>query len=359
VAPVVGRLRSAASGRGRWAIAAALGLACGAGPALAAAHGTTRAPSLEVHWTAPLECPSNTFTDALEHLLVGSAVTDPIRVEAIVEHTADGWSIHTDFDAGPGRTGQRTFQAVTCRTVTQAAALALAIAVDPSVLERLVAPVEAPPVEPLAVAQVPDAPVPAARIEPSEPPPLGPIVAAAPDPGPAEPSSRWRGLLGVAGLIDGGALPGPGGGIAATIGVLHGRFRGEVVGTRRFATRRAAAADPRVGGELSQWSLGVRGCGVPRMGAVELPLCVGVDGGQTVGQGIGLRDPLTSAQPWLAGLAEAGVAWPVRPWLALTARASLAVPVLRQDFAISGLGVVHRVGPVQGRGLVGLELRWP
>jgi hypothetical protein len=357
-------LQPAASWRERWGIAAAIGLACVGGPASAVAHGTADAPPLDVRWNATPECPSATFTDALDHLLVGSAVTAPIRVEATVEHTADGWTIHTDFDAGPGRAGQRTFQALTCRTVTQAAALAIAIAVDPSVLDRLVAPGEAPAVEAPAVTQVPEIPEPAVTTAPSEPPPLGPIVAAASAPGPAgraraEPSSRWRGLLGVAGLVDGGALPGLGGGVAATLGVLHRGFRGEVVGTRRFATRRQAAADPRVGGELSQWSVGVRGCGVPRLGAVELPLCLGLDGGQTVGRGTGLREPFTSAQPWLAVLAEAGVAWPVRPWLALTARASLAVPALRQDFTIAGLGVVHRVGPVQGRGLVGLELRWP
>lgn len=328
-------------------------------PAVAAAR--TSEPSIDVRWEGPSDCTSDTFTDALDRMLVGSSVVDPIRVEASVVRTQEGWSISTDFDAGPGRAGQRSFQAPSCRTVTQAAALAIAIAVDPTVLDRLVvAPEPSAEAEPEVVPERTAVPAPAA--DPS--PPLGPIVAVEPvsalaDGAGVEPSSRWRGLVGFAGLIDGGALPGPGGGIAATVGVLHRRFRGELVGTRRFPTRKMTSFDPRVGGELSQWSVGVRGCGVPSLGPVELPLCGGFDAGQTIGRGVGLRDPLTSAQPWLAALAEAGVAWPVRPWLALTLRASLAVPLLRQDFSIEDLGLVHRVGPVQGRGLVGLELRFP
>jgi len=323
-------------------------------------------PPPEVRWTGPAECPSDMLTDALDRLLAGSSVATPIRVEATVERTLDGWSIRTDFDAGPGRAGQRTFQAPSCRTVTQAAALAIAIAVDPGVLDRWVPMTdEVTAMEPAAPV-VPELPEPEVSVPaPSEPPPsLGPIEAARPTPASVrearrEPSLRWRGLVGVAGSVDGGALPGAGLGIVATVGVLHRGFRGELVASRRFATQQAAAADPRVGGSFTQWWVGARGCGVPRLGAVELPLCAGLEGGQTVGRGIGLPAWRRSAQPWWAGLLDAGLAWPVRPWLALTARATLAVPLLRQDFSIAGLGVVHRVGPVEGRGTLGVELRWP
>ncbi len=360
-------MRVAASWRGGWGVVVALALAYVIAPAPALAHGALEAPSLEVEWNGPPECPPDAFTVALDHLLAGSAVTDPMRVTATVAPTADGWSIHTDLDAGPGRSGRRTFEAQSCRTAAQAAALALAIAVDPSVLERVVTPAEGPAAEPDV--RVPEIPEPELEpvIEPTTDtnasPAIGPIVAAEPvvaaDRDGAEPSSQWRGLLGVAGLVDGGALPGVGGGLAGVVGLMHRRFRGELSGTYRFATRRTAALDPRVGGELWQWSVGVRGCGVPRVGTVELPICAGFEGGQTLGRGVGLRVPATTAQPWLAVLAEAGVAWPVRSWLALTARASLALPLLRQDFVIAGLGPVHRVGPVQGRGLFGVELRLP
>lgn len=332
---------------------------------LGVAHAGAAALAPEVRWTAPAECPPAAFTDALDRLLAGSPVATPIRVDATVERTPDGWSIRTDFDAGPDRAGQRTFQAPSCRTVTQAAALAIAIAVDPDLLDRWVPMIDADPAAP-EVPPAPDAPEPVAS-EPvaSEPPPIGPIEATKPSRTRAgeaarrESSSRWRGLVGMAGSVDGGSLPGPGLGVVATVGVLHGAFRGELVGSRRFATQRAAEADPRVGGSFTQWWVGARGCGVPRLARVELPLCGGLEGGRTVGSGTGLSSPRTSVQPWWALLVDAGLAWPVRPWLALTARATLAVPLLRQDFTIAGLGVVQRVGPVQGRGALGIELRWP
>ena len=355
-------MRAAAS-RGR-CIAIAFGLAGAAGH-VATAHAAAHGPSPEVRWNAPAECPSDAFTAALARLLEGSAIDAPIRVDATVERTADGWSIETDFDAGPERAGQRTFQAPSCRTVTQAAALAIAIAVDPGVLDRWVPMAETPQLP--AAPQVPEPREPEASApEPLEAPlELGPIervepVASASGEGARrEPSSRWRGLVGIAGSVDGGAVPGPGLGIAAAAGALRRGFRGEVVGGYRFATRQAAPADPRVGGAFTRWWVGARGCGVPRLGAVELPLCAGLEGGRTVGRGIGLRDSRTSAQPWWAAVVEAGVAWPVRPWLALTARATLAVPLLRQEFTIDGLGLVHRVGPVEGRGTLGVELRLP
>lgn len=366
-----------AASRGQ-CIAVALGVACATGRVATA---TADAPVPEVRWTAPTECPPDAFTDALDRLLTGSTIATPIRVEATVERTTDGWSIRTDFEAGPGRTGQRVFQAPSCRTVSQAAALAIAIAVDPDVLDRWV-PTEAlerrrPSMGegPSEHAGAPTAPAAPAVPEPTEPEAigsapsdpalaLGPIEAAVPTPAAkdatrGEPSSRWRGLVGVAGMVGGGALPGPGLGVTAMVGVMHRGFRAELVGSRRFATQRAAAADPRVGGSFTQWWVGARGCGVPRIGAVELPLCAGLEGGRTAGRGTGLPAPRTSVQPWWAALVDAGLVWPVRRWLALSARATLAVPLLRQDFTITGLGVVHRVGPVEGRGTLGVELRWP
>jgi hypothetical protein len=356
----------------------ALGLGCGVGPAVVRAG--TGAPSPEVQWTGPDECASVAFTDALDRLLAGSPLDVSLRVRAKVERSEDGWSIHTDFDAGPGRVGRRTFQASSCRTVAHAAALAIAIAVDPNVLDRWVPPAaaevaEAPIAESPALGASGPGPVEvrgtgsaltaqaASASPPPEPsPPLGPIEAVSPAPAAdrgRDPASRWRGLLGAWGSVDGGALPGPGLGLAVVTGVLHRRFRGEAVGQYRFATEKASTVDPLVGGSFTQWAVGARGCGVSPVGTVELPLCLGFEGGRTIGRGLGLPAARTSAQPWLAGLVEAGLAWPVRPWLALTARATLSVPVLRQTFSVTGLGVVHRVGAIQGRGALGVELRWP
>ncbi|MCB9751584.1 MAG: hypothetical protein H6713_16545 [Myxococcales bacterium] len=45
--------------------------------------------------------------------------------------------------------------------------------------------------------------------------------------------------------------------------------------------------------------------------------------------------------------------------MALGARVELGVPLARHQFAISGVGVVHTIGPVFARVLAAVELRLP
>lgn len=333
-------------------------------------------PPLEVRWTGPDDCTAADFVGAMDRLLVSSTVEVPIAVEAVVVRDSAGWSITTDFDAGPQRSGRRMFQASQCTTVSQAAALAIAITVDPALLDRLAGPEPEPEqdpgpephLEPLvdelpihAVASPTAERLRESADEPREPL-LGPIepiepIGNAGDRGPADPSASWRLLLGVAGLVEGGALPGPGAGLSVTAGALVEQVRIEAEGSYRFPTRRSFEQQPGVGAELSQWTVGLRGCWAPAVGPIELPLCVGVDGGQTTAVATGLGDAQPRVRPWLAPVGTAGVAWPIRPWIAVTVRGSAAVPLLRQSFAIEGLGVLHTMGTVQGRGLLGLELR--
>lgn len=343
-------------------------------PGSARAH---EGPPLEVRWTGPDDCTAAEFVGAMDRLLVSSTVDVPISVEAVVVRDPAGWSITTDFDAGPQRSGRRSFQASQCTTVSQAAALAIAITVDPALLDRLAGPEpeqeqdpeQDPEPEPYLEPLADEQPIHAAASptaerprdlanEPIEPP-LGPIepIGTAGDRGPADPSARWRLLLGVAGLVDTGALPGLGAGLSVTAGALVERVRIEAEGTYRFPTRRSFEQQPGVGGELSQWTVGLRGCWAPAVGPIELPLCVGVDGGQTTAVATGLGDAQPRVRPWLAPVGTAGVAWPIRPWIAVTVRGSAAVPLLRHSFAIEGLGVLHTMGTVHGRGLLGLELR--
>ena len=71
--------------------AIALGLVAAWGPAAIA--WAAEGPVLEVRWDAPAECPADAFTTSLDRLLAGSALVVPIRVEATVARTDDGWSI--------------------------------------------------------------------------------------------------------------------------------------------------------------------------------------------------------------------------------------------------------------------------
>ena len=365
----------------RWRFGSALlaaALAVVAGPrdahAEPAADGAAQGPRLDLEWESPAQCPASTFRGAFDRLLAGSSMRTPVRVEATVEQHPDRWQVVTRFEAGPNR-GERRFHAPACDTVVNAAALAIAIAVDPTVLDRLatvdsVEPVE--PAEPELLEPEPEpepeteAPDPALVVEPPEYEddigpiePIGEIEARGGDLVRSEPDRPLRGFVAGAGMIDGLALPGVGFGATLAGGVTYRWFRAEVVGSYRFPTEQASQNSSDAGGRFEHWTVGVRTCASPRLGPVEVPLCVGADAGQTIGRGYGVTLTQVARLPWLAPVGTVGVAWPVLPRFALFVRSELAVSVLRSEFEIVGLGTIHEIGPVLARGLLGVELRLP
>ncbi len=327
------------------------------------------APAVEVGWSGPAECSDTELVEATQRLLASSSVVGPVRIDARVDSGPAGFRLDVEFEAGVGASGHRSFEAASCRTVSRAAALAIAIAVDPRVLDRMLeqveseaSPSEPPPPEPVESEVVPElefvvpdpAGPPRREPSPSSPPPEPRGATDAP-----QSPARWRAVVGVAGVLDGGALPGPGGGIAAVVGAQRGLLRVEAVGSYRFATSRSVAAVDGVGGSFSQWSAGGRGCVVPGWRRLETPVCAGLDGGQTRARGTGIRSAPVRARPWIAGVLAAGVAWRIVDRVALTARGSVAVPWVLHEFRVENAGLVHRTGRVQGRALLGVELRIP
>lgn len=347
----------------------AAALAC---PGLA--HASAARPTVEVRWTAPSSCGPAQLTTSLDALLAGSEVEARVEVDAIVVQEADGWRVDAWFHIAPDRDGQRTFHAPACATVSHAAALAVAIAVDPTVLDR-VDPQQPPPELTPLDASPPEAPEEQAPEEqaPSSPIPLvadassptvddeivaiEPIAAADAEPSPG--SEPWRLVLGAGARVDALALPGPGFGGTLGLGVIRRRLRADLLGSLRAPTREATTGEQDSGGRFHQWSVGGRGCFVPRAGPVELPLCAGMEAGQVIGRGYGWRHLQTARLPWLAATASAGATLPLGRRLAAVAQAEAAVPLLRPDFAVEGVGSVLRVGAAQVRGLVGVELRLP
>ncbi len=322
------------------------------------------ASPITVRWEGPPACGSETFAADLEGLLADSEMSAPVRVEVRVVHGSSGWVLQADFSSGGEGWGHRTFEAETCETVRAAAALAIALTIDPAALsaaEPQASPSaprpdpQPPTSEPLGVA-LPPADPPATAAAPS-PPPTRPPEPAARESGPSSPP--WRGAAGVWGFVDGLALPGAGAGVSVVGAAMRGPLRLELQGSYRFATRRASDLDPAVGGSFAQWTMGARGLWVPRWSRVEVPMGGGVDAGETMGEGVGFAGAGKTRQPWLAAVGTAGVGVVVVRRLAVVARGSLAVPLIRPEFTIDGLGRLHQVGPVQLRGVLGVEVRLP
>lgn len=322
-------------------------------PRLVSAQQPTGA--VEVAWQAEGTCAQARFETELRRLLDASPAG--VRVQVTVASAQGGWVLEADFEGGDGLQGTRRFEASTCETVSDAAALAIALAVDPTVLEQLEEPMEPDePDEPEAPVAIPE---PEAVAPPAAgTPPTSEREAPAPPASPTPPRRLW-GALSLRGSVDAGALPGPGGGVSlgATLGVDV--LRVEVVGGYRFATSTDSTRDPSISAEFTAWSIGARALWAPSVGPVEFPLGAGIEAGQIAGEGVGLPGLRREARVWVAPEAIAGVHWWFSPHVAVLARAVLGVPLYRPSFSVEGLETLHQVGAVQIRGVFGFEARFP
>jgi hypothetical protein len=161
--------------------------------------------------------------------------------------------------------------------------------------------------------------------------------------------------------VDGGALPAAQATFGASVGVALRRFRAELFGLARLPSDATAQNDPVAGGRIGLWALGVRGCGVllgtPRR--VELPLCLGFETGQVFAEGFGFEGARSDRVPWVAPAFAPRFIYRPIPRLGLIVSAEIGLPLNRASLVIEGLETVHQVGPVFGRGGVGIEGRFP
>jgi hypothetical protein len=173
------------------------------------------------------------------------------------------------------------------------------------------------------------------------------------------PRPRVRGVVRGSLGLDGGAAPRVGAAFEGAVGALGRGWRVEGTGLYRLATTASSSLDPGVGGRILMWALGGRGCGVPARGRIEIPLCVGVEGGSVVGEGYGFAGARRARQPWGGVTFSPQLVVVLNPNVALVVQAVLGVPFVRPRFFIEHLETVHRVGPVLGRAFIGLEGRFP
>jgi hypothetical protein len=288
------------------------------------------------------------------YLQTSSATTDgPTRVDAELVREESLWRLDLRVPQG---SSVRTFRAASCATVIDAAAFVVAVAIDPTVAEVIDGPElsteerhpQVPPADPKPVEHDPaevSAPAPVARVEPSPP---------------AVERRAPRITLGASAGIQGGTLPRVGALVRVEVGVLGQRWRADLRANVRTPSRARAEIDRGVGGRIGAWSIGARGCGLPvvRARALDIPLCAGFEAGQVFAQGFGFAGARSARLPWAAVTVGPALTWAMRPGLALVVTAEAGASLLGGALVIEGLQTVHRIGPVFGRGLVGLEGRF-
>lgn len=269
-------------------------------------------------WQAPLECPSQAALVAQTESFLGRRLDAPggralelagqVRADA-----ARGFVAQLRLKTSRG-TQERELSHRDCAELTEAAALIVALAIDP----RLVLP-EKPKAEP---PPPPAAPAPAG--EPAPPPsePVADPPVVAPPPPPAlvtavvrqrerEPRSEPKPLrfsLSALGLFGSSVLPGAGIGAGAQAALGPERFRLALQGAYWLSRFHAMDSVDGPGVELGTWSIALKGCGLPRTGDVAVALCFGPVVGDMYGTGSGgLTNARTVHDHWSALAAEASV----------------------------------------------------
>jgi len=342
--------------------------AIGPGPAVA------QEPPVELTWEAPQDCPTADEVRAEIARLLGPSETSrgTIVARAVVVQEGEAFRLElraADASAG-GAGGSRSLTGESCRTVADAAALIVALMIDP---------------EAVAVAQagspVVDAPPLAESTPPIPPPAVEPVVPPSPSPPRAAPEETASGLAPVpvaattassplvraespafvgAGIVgDLGSLPGLAFGPSLHGGLVFGaldlRLRLLFLPPRRSA----AEAPPTAAGDLWLFAGGVAVCWTPLRARIELGACGGLEGGVMLGEGSGVTRSVRDGAPWIGPWAVARAAFEVTPWLAASVALEAMVPLNRPAFVIEGVGTIHRAGPVVGRLAPALEVRFP
>ncbi|MCY1063872.1 hypothetical protein OV090_03810 [Nannocystis sp. RBIL2] len=324
-----------------------------------------------IEWRAPAGCP--TRDDVLEAL---AALTRPpdlegVRVRGVVRRVAGRYELRLDIHT-QSLTQRRVERADACESLDGAAALIIAIAIDPlEFANQLAPPAPEPQPEPEPTPPTPVPPPP----EVAAPAPLDPELPPASDPPPAPPPAppsrpsppraarahKLSVLLRVDGAIDAGITPTIAGDIGGAFGFLYHRLRVEAV-AHYMPARPLDYFNAEVGldakvGMVARWALGVRGCGRFLPGALEIPVCLGLEGGQFLAEGAGITiDRRQARPPWFAILLGLGLVWSPHPRIGLGVRTDFVIAPLRAQFTVSD-ELVFITGPVGVRFGGGLEIR--
>jgi hypothetical protein len=286
--------------------------------------------ALALTWNAPAECPTTAEVIAqVEARLGGSTAAIPVVATGTVTHLdGESWQVVLVTDQA-GTTGERRLAGPTCATVTSAAALVLALTIDPQALSRAARP---PP--------------------PAPPPPPPPKLAT--HTVPAKP--LFVRLMPTVGF---GVGPNPASiGAELGFGAVVGRLSIEVV-VAAFVPESYDSPRPGIGGTFSLATVGGALCGALVDGhTVRFGGCAGMEVQGMHGTGYGIGHPETGVAGWGAPTVATflGVRLASDVWLASRIEGSLALD--RPTFLIQGIGPVFHVNPVSGRAAVGIEIRF-
>jgi hypothetical protein len=250
--------------------------------------------------------------------------------------------------AGANDTTHRHLEARTCDALADAAALVVALAVDP---RAATAPSSAQDAVPEPHPR--DAPRPAPQGEPV-PPRDTPTATPAPKPRrPAPPLEVWTGAAAGVGAF---ALPSVTATVELRAELARGRLRAGVT-TSLWTPAEGSTTDPRYGGRFLLWNATPHACFAPGRGRVDVPLCLAPAFGLVHGQGRGELVARQATAPWVALGAGGAVRIRVHSRLALRVGLGAAAVLLRPSFVVDGEGRACCASPWELHATLGLDAR--
>ena len=285
---------------------------------------------MHLEWSAPPECPdAETVRSEVIRLTRGVTSTSEHLDAQISIRRIDRsmWvlSLATVFD---GLRGERTLSAASCKSLAEAAALTLALILNPELASTATPP-------------------------PVNQPPGPPRVAIEPSP----PRLVWQ--VGAHAGIVAGVLRDASSWFAVSLGVARGRASVRLVPSVAPPQDLFLATEPSVGGRVWVASLSGLGCWAVIDGRrLVLNACAGLDATRLDGRGLGVLHPRDTSVSWNAGELATLVDFRLARRLLIELGATGLLPLTRPAVYLEGIGEVSRPAILGLRASAGLTLRF-
>lgn len=310
--------------------------------------------ALDVRVDAPPECPSrNELATEIDVLLPGE-LTDDASATLEVARVSSGFAAKLEVTTRNG-VQRRDLHATDCNTLFEAAALVVAVGLDPMMVAQAVRPSLQQPSPPPTPAPRLPAPPPL----PSSDPPVSASSPSQPQPPPPAPSRQieprrtlWSAGVQLGGGVAAGLADGVSGQASGGAAFARNALRIEL-GAHYESPREVSHPEDASAGARVDFVAGRAGiCWAPVRDAFVLNLCGGGVAGIARAEGRGLATPRTARAGWFALDATARALWRPRWWLALGGGLAVLASVQRPSFAIddfaTSLMQVGAVGLIAG-----------
>jgi hypothetical protein len=295
------------------------------------AHAESR-PSLR--WNAPEACPDD--ASALQQVVafLGQELqaTPPqeLAISAVLQgDAASGFSAKLVFRTPKG-SSERYLDHPDCAKLTEAAALLVALAIDPERVRARQQAEQGPSASSAASEIEPALAPPAVRAVPEERPVAVPVSPDAREQSRRSPTgSPYRAMFALFGLGGAGSLPSWGGGVGGDVGLRRGPWRASVAGRYWGPRTESAENAPPAEVVLSLVTVGLRLCGLPLAGDWTFAACATADLGDLFGYGEGVQNSRTRHDRYSALGAAVNVTysrWAVAPFAGLEVAGALDRP---------------------------------